>query len=222
MIRLNRSSLEYTMPYLHEFIMLTIIHILAVMSPGPDFAVVLRQSVSFGRKTAIITCSGIAAGISVHVLYTLLGIGFLITQTPSLMIAAKVFGAAYITYLGVNLLRSKVKPEQQAVITYDADKKHQKKAFMIGFITNVFNPKATLFFLAIFTTVVSAQTPIAVQSLYGLWIIITTFLWFCLVSFLFSQPAVRRKFLHYGHWFDRVMGGILLMFAAKLLFELLK
>lgn len=210
------------MPYLHEFIMLTIIHLLAVMSPGPDFAVVLRQSVSFGRKTAIITSLGIAAGISVHVLYTLLGIGFLITQIPSLMIAAKVFGAAYITYLGVNLLRSKAKLEQQAEIAFDGDKKHQKKAFMIGFITNVFNPKATLFFLAIFTTIVSINTPIAVQSLYGVWIILTTFAWFALVSFLFSRQSVRRKFLHYGYWFDRVMGGILLLFAAKLLIELLK
>jgi len=69
------------MPYLHEFIMLTIIHLLAVMSPGPDFAIVLRQSISFGRKSAIITSLGIGAGISVHVLYTLLGVGILISQS---------------------------------------------------------------------------------------------------------------------------------------------
>lgn len=207
------------MPYLHEFIMLTIIHLLAVMSPGPDFAIVLRQSISFGRKSAIITSLGIGAGISVHVLYTLLGVGILISQSAALMTAAKILGAAYITYLAVNLLRSKAIPNQSSSIALDNNKKHQKKAFMVGFMTNVLNPKATLFFLAIFTTVVSASTPLMVQSFYGLWIIITTAAWFCLVSFLFSQQAIRQQFLNHGHWFDRLMGVILLLFAGKLLIE---
>lgn len=207
------------MPYLHEFIMLTIIHLLAVMSPGPDFAIVLRQSISFGRKTAIITSLGIGAGISVHVLYTLLGVGILISQSAALMNAAKIAGAAYIIYLAVNLLRSKATPNQPSAIALDNNKKHQKKAFMVGFMTNVLNPKATLFFLAIFTTVVSASTPLMVQSFYGLWIIITTAAWFCLVSFLFSQQAIRQKFLNHGYWFDRLMGVILLLFAGKLLIE---
>ncbi|WP_025566055.1 LysE family transporter [Psychromonas sp. SP041] len=208
------------MPYFQEFIMLTIIHLLAVMSPGPDFAIVLRQSISFGRKTAIITSLGIGAGISVHVLYTLLGVGILISQSTTLMMIAKILGAAYMLYLAVNLLRSKAKPNQSSSIALDNNKKHQKKAFMVGFMTNVLNPKATLFFLAIFTTVVSANTPLAVQSLYGLWIIVTTAAWFCLVSFLFSQQSVRKKFLNHGHWFDRVMGLVLLLFAVKLLIEL--
>ncbi|TEW55664.1 LysE family translocator [Psychromonas sp. RZ22] len=209
------------MPYIHEFIMLTVIHLLAVMSPGPDFAIVLRQSISFGRRTAILTSIGIGAGISVHVLYTLLGIGLLISQSAYLMITAKILGAAYITYLGINLLRSKPALEEQPVIQVDSNKKHQKKAFIVGFMTNVLNPKATLFFLAIFTTVVSAKTPIAVQSIYGLWIILTTTAWFCLVSFLFSQQSVRQKFVSHGHWFDRAMGIILLLFAVKLLVELI-
>lgn len=207
------------MPYLHEFIMLTIIHLLAVMSPGPDFAIVLRQSISFGRKSAIITSLGIGAGISVHVLYTLLGVGILISQSAALMTAAKILGAAYITYLAINLLRSKAIPNQSSSIALDNNKKHQKKAFMVGFMTNVLNPKATLFFLAIFTTVVSASTPLMVQSFYGLWIIITTAAWFCLVSFLFSQQAIRQQFLNHGYWFDRLMGVILLLFAGKLLIE---
>tara|TARA_R110001592_G_scaffold58639_12_gene177424 strand:+ start:2807 stop:3436 length:630 start_codon:yes stop_codon:yes gene_type:complete len=209
------------MPYFQEFIMLTIIHLLAVMSPGPDFAIVLRQSISFGRKTAIITSLGIGAGISIHVLYTLLGVGLLISQSAYLMVTAKVLGAAYITYLGINLLRSKAGPQQSSAIAVDNDQKHQKKAFMIGFMTNVLNPKATLFFLAIFTTIVSASTPLIVQSVYGLWIIVSTAAWFCLVSFLFSQQRVRQKFLNHGYWFDRIMGIILLTFAAKLVIELI-
>lgn len=208
------------MPYLHEFLALTIIHLLAVMSPGPDFAIILRQSISFGRKTAILTSFGIGAGIAVHVGYTLLGIGLLISQSPTLMMVAKLIGAAYISYLGVNLLRSQPSTADNN-IRIDNNSKHQTKAFMVGFMTNVFNPKVTLFFLAIFTTVVSANTPIFVQSFYGLWIIITSIAWFSLVSFLFSKPVVRQKFLKNGHWFERVMGVILLIFAIKLVLELI-
>lgn len=209
------------MLYLHEFFALTIIHLLAVMSPGPDFAIVLRQSISFGRKTAILTSLGIGAGIAVHVGYTLLGIGLLISQSPTLMMAAKLIGAVYITYLGVNLLRSQPNSTGNSHISVDSNPKHQTRAFMMGFMTNVFNPKVTLFFLAIFTTVVSANTPIFVQSFYGLWIIVTSIAWFSLVSFLFSKQIVRQKFLKSGHWFERVMGVILLIFAVKLLITLL-
>lgn len=209
------------MPYLQEFIMLTLIHLLAVMSPGPDFAIVLRQSISFGRKTAVITSLGIGAGIAVHVLYTLLGIGLLISQSVTLMTSAKIIGAIYITYLGINLLRSRPSELNDDTINVDSNKKHQTKAFMTGFMTNVFNPKVTLFFLAIFTTIVSTNTPIWVQSFYGLWIVASTVAWFSLVSFLFSKQSIRQRFLNHGYWFERVMGVILILFAMKLLFELI-
>jgi len=209
------------MNYLHEFLMLTLIHFLAVISPGPDFAIVLRQSISFGRKTAIITSLGIGAGIAIHVIYTLLGIGLLISQSAYLMLSAKVLGATYLTYLGINLLRSKASKEQPSSIETDDNKEDQKKAFMIGFMTNVFNPKATLFFLAIFSTIINPDTPLAIQSIYGVWIVVTTAAWFSLVSFLFSKESIRQRFVKQGYWFERVMGVILLAFAAKLFLSLL-
>ena len=95
--------------YLGEFLALAMIHFLAVVAPGPDFAVTIRQSVRFGRMIGICTALGIGAGISVHVLYTLLGVGALMHTTPWLLTVAKVVGGAYILYLGVSLLRSKPK-----------------------------------------------------------------------------------------------------------------
>lgn len=93
--------------YLGEFLALATIHFLAVVAPGPDFAVTIRQSVRFGRLVGICTALGIGAGISVHVLYTLLGVGALMHTTPWLLTVAKVIGGAYILYLGISLLRSK-------------------------------------------------------------------------------------------------------------------
>ncbi|MGB5446309.1 MAG: LysE family translocator [Psychromonas sp.] len=202
--------------YLHEFLMLSLIHFLAVISPGPDFAVIVRQSISFGRKTAMITSLGIGAGISMHVLYTLLGIGFIITQSTTAFMVAKIVGALYLTYIGFKMLRSKAPENSTVQVTTDVDPNHHKRAFMLGFMTNVLNPKATMFFLAIFTTVVSINTPLAVQSIYGIWLSLTTALWFLLVSIFFSQHRLRSKFIRHGYLFERVMGVVLLLFAARL------
>jgi len=201
--------------------MLTLIHLLAVMSPGPDFAVVVRQSISFDRKTALITSLGIGAGIAVHMLYTLLGLGFVITQSKIGFLVAQLIGIGYLSFLAFSLLRSKPQPTGNTEITADNNIRHHKKAFMLGVMTNVLNPKATLFFLAIFTTVVSLHTPLYIQGIYALWIIFTTIMWFFLVSFFFSQQKIREKFFSHGHLFERLMGTVLLLFAIKLIVALM-
>lgn len=206
--------------YLGEFIALATIHFLAVVAPGPDFAVTVSQSVRFGRKIGFYTALGIGAGISVHVIYTLLGVGALMHAWPSLMIAAKVMGAAYVLYLGIQLLRAKSKSVSTTEIIRLNNGQTPWKAYVTGFLTNATNPKATLFFLAIFTTIVSATTPIRIQMLYGIWMCTVNAVWFILVSALFSSPKVRETFLHLGHWFERLMGLVLVVFAARLLLTL--
>lgn len=207
-------------PYWAEFLSLAIVHLLAVIAPGPDFAVAVRQSVRFGRKAGIYTSLGIGAGISVHVLYTLIGVGALLHTTPWLMTAAKWLGAAYIFYLGIKFLRSKPSAGGEATTDAPSDAVQQtpSQAFVIGFMTNATNPKATLFFLAVFTTLVSAKTPLPVQMLYGLWMCLVNAAWFVLVSVALSTTAVRQRFMGASHWFERVMGVLLIGFALRLVF----
>ena len=81
------------MLYLHEFLILALVHFLAVVAPGPDFAVVIQQSVSHGRKMGIVTALGIGAGISVHVLYTILGFGLLIKTNVWVFNSVKIIAA---------------------------------------------------------------------------------------------------------------------------------
>ncbi|POA21435.1 lysine transporter LysE [Pseudomonas sp. FW300-N1A1] len=208
--------------YLGEFLALATIHFLAVVAPGPDFAVTIRQSVRFGRVVGICTALGIGAGISVHVLYTLLGVGALMHTTPWLLTVAKVVGGAYILYLGVSLLRSKPKStvEGENVVEQSLEQQTLFKAFTTGFLTNATNPKATLFFLAIFTTLISATTPLQVQALYGLWMCFVNALWFVIVALFFSSSRVRVLFMRMGHWFERTMGVILILFAGRLMLSL--
>ncbi|MEZ1324969.1 LysE family translocator [Pseudomonas fluorescens] len=205
--------------YLGEFLALATIHFLAVVAPGPDFAVTIRQSVRFGRLVGICTALGIGAGISVHVLYTLLGVGALMHTTPWLLTVAKVIGGAYILYLGVSLLRSKPKSAIEGEKTSEEPVVEQTlfKAFSTGFLTNATNPKATLFFLAIFTTIISASTPLQIQAFYGLWMCFVNALWFVVVALFFSSSRVRVLFMRMGHWFERTMGVVLILFAGRLM-----
>ncbi|WP_413492603.1 LysE family translocator [Morganella psychrotolerans] len=202
----------------NEFLGLALVHFFIVVSPGPDFAVTLRQSIYYGRKAGLMTALGIGAGISVHVVYTLIGVTALMQATPWLMNVAKYIGAAYLIWLGVQFLRSK---GSSAKITPDnADSGSAQtagKAFWMGFLTNATNPKAMLFFLAMFTTLVSVSTPVSVKLFYGIWMCGVNAAWFMLVSLLFSHQRIRERFLAHSKLFDNIIGVVLLLFAGRLL-----
>lgn len=204
--------------YWAEFLTVVVVHLLAVASPGPDLAVVLKNSISLGRRAAIFTSLGVGCGIMVHVIYSVLGIGLIISQSIWLFNVIKWLGAAYLIWIGIQGLRAKRR--DAADIEADTDLKlSDKSAFLSGFMTNGLNPKATLFFLSLFTVVISPTTPMLVQLGYGLYMVFATALWFAMISWLFSTARVRRKFLQVGHWFDRSMGFVLVSLGIRLLFS---
>jgi RhtB (resistance to homoserine/threonine) family protein len=208
--------------YWTEFFTVALIHLLAVASPGPDFAIVVRESVAFGRRAGIFTALGVGAGIFVHVAYSLLGIGLIVSQSIVLFNALKWLAAAYLLYIGIKALRAKPADPASAELGLEQAVRAPRAAFATGFVTNGLNPKATLFFLSLFTVVIDPHTPLAVQAGYGIYLALATALWFCLVAMLFSQPRVRAGFSRLGHWFDRLMGAVLVGLGIKLAFSELR
>jgi len=197
-----------------QLFILATAHFFAVVSPGPDFAVVIKQSVRFGRKNAIYTSIGIGSAILIHVAYSALGIALLIKQSPWLFQLLKYACAVYLVYIGVKSLQAQPAPADAsiAISSTDADES-LSSSFKLGFITNVLNPKATLFFLAVFSAVVSQETPALWLGVYAGYLALATACWFSLVSVIFSSDKVRQKFLSFGHYFDRLMGVILIALA---------
>jgi RhtB (resistance to homoserine/threonine) family protein len=202
--------------YWAEFLTVALIHLLAVASPGPDFAVVVRESVAHGRKAGTYTAMGVGTAIFLHVGYSLLGIGLIVSQSIVLFNALKWAAAAYLLYIGFRALRAKPASASDAPVNVAAGERTARGAFTSGFITNGLNPKATLFFLSLFTVVINPHTPLWVQAGYGVYLAVATGLWFCLVARLFSQERVRAGFARMGHWFDRAMGGVLIALGLKL------
>ncbi|TRW49710.1 LysE family translocator [Aliidiomarina halalkaliphila] len=208
--------------YLAEFLAMAVAHAVAVASPGPDFAVVSRYSVRYGARIAVWVSLGIALGILIHVTYSVLGLAIIIATTPWLYSLLLLTAACYFFYLGFSALRSR--PGEQ---TSEHGKKSAlavasmstKRAVGIGFLTNGLNIKATMFFLALFTSIISPATPIVIKAGYGVYLAIATFAWFATLSLLLGKTRIRELLLAKGYWFDRVMGAILWILAANLLFQ---
>lgn len=206
--------------YLQEFITLALIHIIAVVVPGPDFVITVRQSIRFGRIHSIYTAIGIGCGLSVHVIYTLLGLSAMMQSNPYVMLLAKTLGVCYLIYLGCSLCLSK---QNNKLLNFETDKiklVHQSlsQAFRVGFMTNATNPKATLFFVAVMTSVVSIDTPLYIQIYYGVWMCLVNAMWFVLVGVVFSSLLLRNKLSKNVNLIEKILGSLLLLFAARLAF----
>jgi RhtB (resistance to homoserine/threonine) family protein len=201
--------------YWPEFLTIALAHALAVASPGPDFALVLRQSLAHGRRVAVWASIGIGCGISFHVAYCFLGLGVLLKESPLALNVVRYLGAAYLAWVGVQALRAKPREGDLDLAEGDAAPTNGA-AWTQGFIVNVLNPKAALFFISLFALRVSPGTPPLVKVGYGVWLVLATMAWFCLVSVLFTKPEVRRRFLRHGHWIDRALGVVFIGFAVAL------
>ncbi|AMJ86094.1 MULTISPECIES: LysE family translocator [Alteromonas] len=231
------------MPYLNEFLTIALVHLVAVASPGPDFAVVVRNSLAYGRRIAIYTSIGIGLAILLHVGYSLVGLSVVIATTPWLFKTFSYLAAGYLLYLAYGALKSgpsQPPVEGEAEVSNNVDNKvdnsdknrlantkaannikaspqiSAQKALWIGFLTNGLNPKATLFFLSLFTAIIDIDTPFSIKLGYGIYLAIATGLWFCFLSYLLSTSKIAQLIGKKGYWLDRAMGVLLVGLAAKL------
>lgn len=198
-----------------EFIAIVAAHALAVASPGPDFALVLRQSLAHGRRTALWSSLGIGCGLSVHITYCLLGFGLFLKNSAPALATLQYLGAAYLLYIGLRALRAKPHAGDLALAP-GASAPTDRAAWLNGFLVNLLNPKAALFFISLFPLAVSVTTPKLVQVGYGIWMTLATVAWFSCVSVVFTREEVRRRFLRHGHWIDRALGVVFIGFAVSL------
>lgn len=205
---------------LHQLLIIAGIHLLALMSPGPDFAMVMRNSLVYSRRTGVLAAAGLAAGIALHVTYSLLGIGLIISRSIVLFNVIKWVGALYLIYIGIKSLMSKPATKANSKdMPVEKQDLTTVQALRMGFLTNALNPKATLFFLALFTTVIPAGTPSAYKVVYGAEMVTATFLWFSFVAIVLSHSRVNRLFARIKHRIEKVFGVVLVALGIKIALE---
>jgi RhtB (resistance to homoserine/threonine) family protein len=179
------------MTFFSAWITVFAVSLVAVVTPGPDFALTLRNSLAYSRRAGLYTAVGVGAGNLVHATYSLIGIGAVISKSILLFNILKWVGASYLIYIGIRSLKA---GRVVAFAEYPEQQRDIKRltAFRIGFFGNLLNPKATLFFLALFTQIVQPSTPMFVQAIYGMTVAVVALLWFAVVAVVISQQALNR------------------------------
>jgi len=204
------------MDFWQGFAVITVVHLLAAASPGPDFAYVTRQSLVHGRRAGLLASAGIALGLSIHIFYSAAGLAAVIAHSAHWMTFIKLAGGGYLLYLGICGLRSRASanPVAQEVRVAPPNAARQ---VLGGFLCNALNPKAPIYFLALFTVVLQPGLPLPTLLVYGVWIMILQWLWFSLVTLLFAHRLVRDRLVAMRHWIDRAFGAAMVALGIRVL-----
>ncbi|ELY2907264.1 LysE family transporter [Cronobacter dublinensis] len=187
---------------------------LGMLSPGPDFFLVIKNAARYPRSAAMMTAAGVIAGVITHMTYCVAGIAVVITTTPWLFGALKYVGAAYLVWLGVNALLARG-TTSLALDGVAQESTSLKKAFLQGYLCNLLNPKATLFFLAMFTQVLNVNSGMMEKLWYAGIIVALTLVWWPLLVWLIQSAPVRRGLTKAQKVIDKLLGGMLLALGIK-------
>ena len=196
-----------------EFFTVAILHLFAVASPGPDFALVTRQSLRYNRKVAIWTSLGIGVGILFHSLLAITGLVLLITSNELFSIILKIIGSLYLLYLGVNSILGN---KEKGNIEEENTNTDKFNGFLAGLITNITNIKAILFFVTVFSVVIDAGNNLYLL-LYGAYMALATFIWFSIISYVFTSKGFKSKLSSFLGLFEKTIGLILILLSLQIL-----
>lgn len=198
-----------------EFLTLTSIYFLALLSPGQDFLLILRNALAHGYKSAWWNCLGIAFGNAFYIALAYAGHGVLL-HYPLILPLIECGGALFLIYLGYLLLFSTPSHFEQKHKTLTPSR---QKLFRDGFFSALFNPKNALFYLSILFTIVSINTALHVRLFYAFWMIFLLLVWDMTVALFFGN----HKALKLLPWLDKaqkIIGVILILFGVKTLWKL--
>ena len=191
----------------------------ATMSPGPAFAMTVRNTLAYGRRAGIFTAIGLGAGVGAHVLFVLLGFAVIISQSVLLFTLIKYAGAAYLIFIGAKaLFAHKKENADDDILQTQKSRKNisDLKALWIGFLTNLLNPKAMIFFSAVFSQFLEPNMGYEIMGLYFITMVSIEILWFSTLTTILTHKAVKARFTNFAHWVERVCGGLLVGLGVKL------
>ncbi len=206
------------MDFFSGLLVITMVHLLAAASPGPDFVLVSQQALNHGKRAGLLCSLGITLGLAIHIAYSIAGLATIIAHSTELLWAIKIIGGSYLLYLGYSGLKSKAIPIGE-LQTKTAPKQalSARKQIATGILCNALNPKAPIYFVSVFTIIISPELPLVALLAYGVWMMILQFLWFSTLTLFLSNPRVNTQFRKFGHWLDRILGGAMMMLGIKVL-----
>lgn len=212
------------MEFFLQWVLMASVQGAATISPGPAFVVAVRNAMAYDRRAGIFTAFGLGLGVGVHVLVVLCGLAVLLQHYTFLFDFIRYAGAAYLIYIGGKAIFTKRKQASSSEAAVEAAPQTRssisgRKALSIGFFTNLLNPKAVIFFTAVFTQFIGPGTPLSVMALYGLTSVVIEILWFSGVAVVLTDRRIKERFLGAVHWVERTCGGLMIGLGLKLAFS---
>ncbi|AKG69305.1 threonine export protein RhtC [Serratia fonticola] len=202
------------------FLTVAMVHLIALMSPGPDFFFVSQTAASRSRREAMMGVVGISLGVMVWAGVALLGLNLILQKMAWLHQIIMVGGGLYLCWMGWQLLRSARSQNAQTAPAAEVKVALPKpgRSFIRGLLTNLSNPKAVIYFGSVFSLFVGED--VGAGARWGLFALITgeTFIWFTLVAIIFALPAMRRGYQRMAKWIDGLAGVLFTGFGLHLIF----
>ena len=185
------------------FLWSALAHLIALTSPGPDTAIVLRQVSMHGRSEGIKASIGIGFGIYVHCLLAINGISLIILSNDFYKLIISLIGGIYILYLGMNMFMSNLQ------VTNEINNNNQSRnSFLNGLITNIFNIKAFLFFVSLFSIIIDNLNGIYFY-IYPIYFAVMSSIWFIFLSFIVTASKNQTFNIYSNKYISSVMSIIL-------------
>ena len=187
---------------------------LGLLSPGPDFLLVVKNSMGGSRARALGTAVGISTGLSVHVLLISFGLAAL---HPAYLRVIQYIGVALLGTIGLRALLAR--PPADGPVASSAAPLTAHSGFIERLLCNVTNPKAFVFFVSLFAQVVRPGAPDLWRFALPITVVLHGFVCWALIVLALQSPLVTRRLGRMQHWLTRAFGGALVLVALGVLIE---
>ncbi|WP_417551669.1 LysE family translocator [Marinomonas fungiae] len=207
----------------HILLTLAAVHFVALMSPGPDFALVVQNAARFGRQTGFYIALGLSLSILLHAVLSITGVSYLIQQHPLIFMLLQTAGGTYLLYLGVGALRATWLNWQQSAtpLTAGVLLTNKRQAFTKGFLTNLLNPKALVFFASLMSSLIPISMSWSGKGMALAVIWSLSLFWFASLAWLLTRPNLQRKMLNAGRYIDLLCGVFFSLLGGFILWQVL-
>jgi threonine/homoserine/homoserine lactone efflux protein len=197
---------------MEQFLMVATVHFLSLLSPGPDFMLIVRMSLAHGWRSATGACLGIALANGVFIVAAFTGLSVFSAHSV-LFVLVQCVGGVYLLYLGQRFIQHAT---SATVLVAASSSKHDHArntwwhSFSMGFMSAILNPKNALFYVSLASVLTENDTSTGWYVMYGVWMFLLVLVWDVLVAVSIGNTRVRQRFTGVLPWLERMTGAALL------------
>ncbi|HCW0181646.1 LysE family translocator [Citrobacter meridianamericanus] len=198
---------------------LALAHFVALLSPGPDFFLLVGYAARYRMRGSTGLCVGIAIGNGLYILLAIIGWGIL-RQRPLLFTVIELVGALYLLWIGSLLIRSR--PQTLSGADAPSTCPGFSKQLLLGLGSSLLNPKNALFYLALMTALLGPSVTLLQQAVSGIWMTSVVLVWDLLIVMFIGLPQIQRRLTRGILWVEHIAGGVLIVFGGAIALRFLQ